>query len=248
MNQNFEKLDLETDQRCQPLVYTVEELECKICYNRYDTRSRKPKVLGCLHRVCTKCLKKIVENSSPSIVSCPFCRHETHVPYEEIWLLQDDSNILAILTYQDRARKSGGDGCGGDSGGDCVTTGEQSHSSSDCLVITIMEVPGESQSSDSMSMLNMVRLYRPASLASLPCNMPLQKCGAWTSRNFPSFLIGVLCLVFFSSLPLGIYLLMIQQLTLGVILVSLVPSTLVLCVFYGFCQCLCHEIMQSIAT
>uniref|UniRef100_A0A673WZW4 E3 ubiquitin-protein ligase RNF182 n=1 Tax=Salmo trutta TaxID=8032 RepID=A0A673WZW4_SALTR len=239
MNQKLEKLDLETDQCCQPLVYTVEELECKICYNRYDTRTRKPKVLGCLHRVCAKCLKKIVENSSPSIVSCPFCRHETHVPYEEIWLLQDDSNILAILTYQDRARKSGGS---------ITPGGEQSHSSSDCLVITIMEVPGESQSSDSMSMLNMVRLYRPASLASLPCNMPLQKCSAWTSRNFPSFLIGVLCLVFFSSLPLGIYLLMIQQLTLGVILVSLVPSTLVLCVFYGFCQCLCHEIMQSIAT
>lgn len=269
MSQKLEKLTLETDQSFQPLVYTVEELECKICYNRYDTRTRKPKVLGCLHRVCAKCLKKIVENSSPSIVSCPFCRHETHVSDDDIWLLQDDSNILAILTYQDRARKSGGSitpsgevlltpgslsgsggvegGCGG-SGGGCVTTSEQSHSSSDCLVITIMEVPGESQSSDSMSMLNMVRLYRPASLASLPCNMPLQKCSAWTSRNFPSFLIGVLCLVFFSSLPLGIYLLMIQQLTLGVILVSLVPSTLVLCVFYGFCQCLCHEIMQSIAT
>ncbi|CDQ72208.1 unnamed protein product [Oncorhynchus mykiss] len=246
MSQKLEKLTLETD---QPLIYTVEELECKICYNRYDTRTRKPKVLGCLHRVCAKCLKKIVENSSPSIVSCPFCRHETHVSDDDIWLLQDDSNILAILTYQDRARKSGGGegGCGG-SGGGCVTTGEQSHSSSDCLVITIMEVPGESQSSDSMSMLNMVRLYRPASLASLPCNLPAQKCGAWTSRTFPSFLIGVLCLVYFSSLPLGIYLLMIQQLTLGIILVSLVPSTLVLCVFYGFCQCLCHEIMQSIAT
>uniref|UniRef100_A0A674B920 E3 ubiquitin-protein ligase RNF182 n=1 Tax=Salmo trutta TaxID=8032 RepID=A0A674B920_SALTR len=218
------------------------ELECKICYNRYDTRTRKPKVLGCLHRVCAKCLKKIVENSSPSIVSCPFCRHETHVSDDDIWLLQDDSNILAILTYQDRARKSGGS----------ITPNgevlEQSHSSSDCLVITIMEVPGESQSSDSMSMLNMVRLYRPASLASLPCHLPAQKCGAWTSRTFPSFLIGVLCLVYFSSLPLGIYLLMIQQLTLGIILVSLVPSTLVLCVFYGFCQCLCHEIMQSIAT
>uniref|UniRef100_A0A3B4FZL0 E3 ubiquitin-protein ligase RNF182 n=1 Tax=Pundamilia nyererei TaxID=303518 RepID=A0A3B4FZL0_9CICH len=37
------------------------ELECKICYNRYDTRSRKPKLLGCLHRVCAKCLKKMVD-------------------------------------------------------------------------------------------------------------------------------------------------------------------------------------------
>ncbi|XP_030634548.1 E3 ubiquitin-protein ligase RNF182 [Chanos chanos] len=245
----------------QPVVYTLEELECKICYNRYDTRTRKPKVLSCLHRVCAKCLKKMVElDSSPSIISCPFCRHETHVPDEEIWLLQDDSNILAILTYQDRARKGGtapagevlltpGSLTGGVvGGGNGSGGGEQAHSSSDCLVITIMEVPGESQSSDSMSMLNMVRLYRPASLDSLPCHLPVQKCRMWTSRTVPRFLMGFLCLIYFSSLPLGIYLLMIQQLTLGVILVSLVPSTLVLCVFYGFCQCLCHEIMEAIAT
>lgn len=250
-----QKLDLEVESP-QPLIYTLEELECKICYNRYDTRTRKPKVLSCTHRVCAKCLKKIVETgeSSPSIISCPFCRHETHVPDEEIWLLKDDSNILAILAYQDQARKSGSvtpgevlltpnSLSGGGGGG-----GDQSHSSSDCLVITIMEVPGESQSSDTMSMLNMVRLYRPPSLDSLPCHLPIQKCRMWTSRTIPRFLIGFLCLIYFSSLPLGIYLLMIQQLTLGVILVSLVPSTLVLCVFYGFCQCLCHEIMEAIAT
>ncbi|XP_028855148.1 E3 ubiquitin-protein ligase RNF182 [Denticeps clupeoides] len=251
-----QKLDLEVDSS-QPLVYTVEELECKICYNRYDTRTRKPKVLSCLHRVCAKCLKKIVEtgDSSPSIISCPFCRHETHVPDDEIWLLKDDSNILAILTYQDRARKSGSVTPGevvltpnSLSGGGCSGSGDQSHSSSDCLVITIMEVPGESQSSESMSMLNMVRLYRPPSLDSLPCHLPIQKCRIWTSRTIPRFMIGFLCLIYFSSLPLGIYLLMIQHLTLGVILVSLVPSTLVLCVFYGFCQCLCHEIMEAIAT
>ncbi|XP_062402270.1 E3 ubiquitin-protein ligase RNF182 [Sardina pilchardus] len=251
-----QKLDLEVESP-QPLIYTLEELECKICYNRYDTRTRKPKVLSCTHRVCAKCLKKIVETgeSSPSIISCPFCRHETHVPDEEIWLLKDDSNILAILAYQDQARKSGSVTPGevlltpnSLSGGGCGGGGDQSHSSSDCLVITIMEVPGESQSSDTMSMLNMVRLYRPPSLDSLPCHLPIQKCRMWTSRTIPRFLIGFLCLIYFSSLPLGIYLLMIQQLTLGVILVSLVPSTLVLCVFYGFCQCLCHEIMEAIAT
>ncbi|XP_032405833.1 E3 ubiquitin-protein ligase TRIM32 isoform X11 [Xiphophorus hellerii] len=70
----------------QSLVYTVEELECKICYNRYNTRSRKPKLLGCLHRVCAKCLKKMVDmgDSSPTVISCPFCRHETYVPDEEV--------------------------------------------------------------------------------------------------------------------------------------------------------------------
>ncbi|XP_029358728.1 E3 ubiquitin-protein ligase RNF182 [Echeneis naucrates] len=241
----------------QSLVYTLEELECKICYNRYDTRSRKPKLLGCLHRVCAKCLKKMVDmgESSPSVISCPFCRHETYVPDEEVWLMEDDRHILAVLSCQDRARR-GAAGAGGS--GEVVlsptslTAGgagvEASHRSSDCLVITIMELPEESPSSDSLSTLNVVGLYRPPSLDSLPCNLPAQKCHTWTSRSFPRCLLGVLCLVYFSSLPLGIYLLMIGQLWLGVVLVSLVPSTLLLLVLYGFCQCLCHELMEVLAT
>uniref|UniRef100_A0A665X9L5 E3 ubiquitin-protein ligase RNF182 n=1 Tax=Echeneis naucrates TaxID=173247 RepID=A0A665X9L5_ECHNA len=263
----------------ESLVYTLEELECKICYNRYDTRSRKPKLLGCLHRVCAKCLKKMVDmgESSPSVISCPFCRHETYVPDEEVWLMEDDRHILAVLSCQDRARR-GAAGAGGS--GEVVlsptslTAGvEASHRSSDCLVITIMELPEESPSSDSLSTLNVVGLYRPPSLDSLPCNLPAQKCHTWTSRSFPRCLLGVLCLVskhnsaescvfrraylmyacvcvqvYFSSLPLGIYLLMIGQLWLGVVLVSLVPSTLLLLVLYGFCQCLCHELMEVLAT
>uniref|UniRef100_A0AAQ6IG72 E3 ubiquitin-protein ligase RNF182 n=1 Tax=Anabas testudineus TaxID=64144 RepID=A0AAQ6IG72_ANATE len=181
----------------QSLVYTLEELECKICYNRYDTRSRKPKLLGCLHRVCAKCLKKMVDmgESSPSVISCPFCRHETHIPDEEVWLMEDDRHILAVLSCQDRARRGGG-------GGEVVLspsslTGgvDASHRSSDCLVITIMELPEESPSSDSLSMLNVVGLYRPPSLDSLPCNLPAQKCHTWTSSSFPRCLLGALCLV-----------------------------------------------------
>ncbi|KAL6112319.1 uncharacterized protein ACO6RY_09105 [Pungitius sinensis] len=242
----------------QSLVYTLEELECKICYNRYDTRSRKPKLLGCLHRVCAKCLKKMVDmgESSPSIICCPFCRHETYVPDEEVWLMEDDRHILAVLSCQDQARSGGGGGGGGVGGGEVLLspnslTGgrgvDSSHRSSDCLVITIMELPEDSPSSDSLSMLNVVGLYRPPSLDSLPCNLPTQKCRAWTSRSFPRCLLGALCLVYFSSLPLGIYLLMIGQLWLGVVLVSLVPSTLLLLVLYGFCQCLCHEVMEAFA-
>lgn len=65
----------------------------------------------------------------------------------------------------------------------------------------------------------------------------------------PGQLTGVFVVgqVYFSSLPLGIYLLMIGQLWLGVALVSLVPSTLLLLVLYGFCQCLCHELMEALA-
>uniref|UniRef100_A0A3B3HZY5 E3 ubiquitin-protein ligase RNF182 n=1 Tax=Oryzias latipes TaxID=8090 RepID=A0A3B3HZY5_ORYLA len=267
----------------QSLVYTVEELECKICYNRYDTRSRKPKLLGCLHRVCAKCLKKMVDmgESSPSVISCPFCRHETYVPDEEVWLMEDDRHILAVLSCQDRAqRQEGGkmevvlspSGLSGKcpsvdhlllfvflrslrklflllcllSGRGAEGGGETSQHSSDCLVITIMELPDDSPSSDSLSMFNLVGLYRPPSLDSLPCNLPAHKFHAWSSRSFPRCLLGALCLVFFSSLPLGIYLLMVGQLWLGVVLISLVPCTLLLLILYCFCQCLCHELMEEV--
>ncbi|XP_058488265.1 E3 ubiquitin-protein ligase RNF182 isoform X1 [Solea solea] len=246
----------------QSLVYTLEELECKICYNRYDTRSRKPKLLGCLHRVCAKCLKKMIDmgDSSPTFISCPFCRHETHIPDEEVWLMEDDRHILAVLSCQDRARRGGGGGGGGGRGGGgggevvlsptALTAGggvAASQHSSDCLVITIMELPEESPSSESLSTLNVMGVYRQPSLDSLPCNLPAHKCHSWTSHSFPRCLLGALCLVYFSSLPLGIYLLMIGQLWMGVVLVSLVPSTLLLLVLYGFCQCLCHELMEALA-
>lgn len=104
-----------------------------------------------------------------------------------------------------------------------------------------MELPEESRSS--LSVLN-VGLYRPSSLDSLTNH----KCHAWTSRSFPRCLLVALCMVYFSSLPVGIYLLMIGQLWVGVVLVSLVPSTLLLLVLYGFCQCLWMELRELLSS
>uniref|UniRef100_A0A672FUV9 E3 ubiquitin-protein ligase RNF182 n=1 Tax=Salarias fasciatus TaxID=181472 RepID=A0A672FUV9_SALFA len=206
----------------QSVVYTLEELECKICYNRYDTRSRKPKLLGCLHRVCAKCLKKMADmgESSPSVISCPFCRHETPVPEEEVTLPPDDRHILAVLSYQDRARRGGGGG-----GGEVVLSpsGLTGESPSVCVRLCSGGV-GEAVHPSA----GRREAVRPA------------QCVRVTSCVF----VCVCAQVYFSSLPLGIYLLMIGQLWLGVLLVSLVPSTLLLLVLYGFCQCLCHELRE----
>ncbi|XP_077386234.1 E3 ubiquitin-protein ligase RNF182 isoform X1 [Festucalex cinctus] len=239
-----------------------DELECKICYNRYDTRGRKPKVLACLHRVCAKCLKRMMDvgessSSSPCVLTCPFCRHQTRLPQEEVWLMEDDRHILAVLSCGERARR--GRGRGGREGviphGEVVLspnslTGAERvapPSSSDCLVITIMELPAESPSSDSLRTLNAaaVALYRRRD--SLACDLPARKCGSWTSRPLPRCLLGALCLVYLSSLPVGIYLLMMAHLWPGVLLVSLVPSTLLLLVLYGFCHCLCHQLLEALA-
>ncbi|XP_061486694.1 E3 ubiquitin-protein ligase RNF182-like [Rhineura floridana] len=232
----------------QPLVFTAPEMECKICYERFDGRSRRPKLLSCRHRMCTRCLRKMVDvGESPGCLSCPFCRQEMLLPDKDVGQLQDDGQVLALLSCRERARKQGGPApevllC--PSILEPFAGGKHS-SSSDCLVITLLEMPEDMAAPEGVGVLDVMRLYRPPSVASLPCPASLDKClpcPAW--RAFPRFLLGVLCLVYFSSLPFGIYLLLVKRLNLGIILVSLVPSTLILCVFYSLCQCLCHEIFS----
>uniref|UniRef100_UPI00358FC011 E3 ubiquitin-protein ligase RNF182-like n=1 Tax=Myxine glutinosa TaxID=7769 RepID=UPI00358FC011 len=57
----------------------------------------------------------------------------------------------------------------------------------------------------------------------------------------PRILFWLLCLVYFSSLPLGIYLLVMERVSIGVALVNMLPATLVLCLIYGLCRWLCQE-------
>ncbi|KAH1182333.1 hypothetical protein KIL84_010087, partial [Mauremys mutica] len=235
-------------ERCQPLTFPAHELECKICYNRYDAWARKPKLLSCCHRVCAKCLRKMVTmgESSPCLLSCPFCRQETQVPEEDVQLLQDDSKVLAVLTHHERAKERGT--LPSPEVILCPSVLEPSRSSSDCLVITILQVPEDVAPPEGLGMLDMIRLYRPGSLDSLPCRGPVQNCRSCTWHAIPHFILWMLCLIYFSSLPFGIYLLLIERHNLGIVLVSLVPSTLILCVFYSFCQCLCREIFEFPST
>uniref|UniRef100_UPI00398E8885 E3 ubiquitin-protein ligase RNF182 n=1 Tax=Pristiophorus japonicus TaxID=55135 RepID=UPI00398E8885 len=234
-----------------PHLYTSDELECKICYNRYDSRSRKPKVLNCLHRVCAKCLQKVakIKDGSPRVISCPFCRQETSAQQEEISRLQDDPNIMAILSYRNKAKNR--------PSAELVLTPanlanltEMASNSSNCLVITIMELQRDSSATNNTSTLPTVSYYRPSSLDSLTsgsCPQATDKCRPCLWRGFPRFLTWILGLFYFSSVPLGIYLLVIQNITLGIVFVSLVPSSLALCVVYGFCQCVCHETLDCLS-
>uniref|UniRef100_A0AAV2LQR5 E3 ubiquitin-protein ligase RNF182 n=1 Tax=Knipowitschia caucasica TaxID=637954 RepID=A0AAV2LQR5_KNICA len=123
-----------------------EELECKICYQRYNVHSRKPKILDCLHRVCGRCLVKILDNADISgSVPCPFCRHQIEITEYEVSALPDDTNILFHLASRDRSTSS-------DLNKEVVlnpksfSSSSPSQDSSNCLVITIMEVPRHSRS------------------------------------------------------------------------------------------------------
>ncbi len=101
-----QKSDSETESSQAPVIYTVEETGVQdLLQSLWHPSPQAQGVELLAPGLCQMCKEDGELDSSPSIISCPFCRHETHVPDEEIWLLQDDSNILAILTYQDRARR-----------------------------------------------------------------------------------------------------------------------------------------------
>ncbi|NXS64530.1 RN182 ligase, partial [Brachypteracias leptosomus] len=199
---------------------------------------RRPKRLRCGHRLCAKCLRKMVAlgNTSPQQLRCPFCRQPSPVPGGDVQRLQDDGEALALLTGLEQAKKR--DPPRSPEVLLCPSVLEPT-AGPDCLVVTILEVPEDVTPPEGLGGMEVVRLYRPASLGTLPCRSPGQKCRSWGWRAVPRFILGVLGLLYFSSLPFGIYLLLIQHHSLGIVLVSLVPSTLLLCIIYSLCQCLC---------
>ncbi|OXB84527.1 UNVERIFIED_CONTAM: hypothetical protein H355_008003 [Colinus virginianus] len=230
-----------------------DELECKICYNRYNLRQRKPKVLECCHRVCAKCLCKIIDfgESPQGVIVCPFCRFETCLPDDEVSSLPDDNNILLNLACGGKGKK-----CLPDNPTELLLTPKRlaslvspSHTSSNCLVITIMEVQRESP--QTLNSTPVVEFYRPTSfdsVATVSHNWTVWNCTSLLFQTSIRVLVWLLGLLYFSSLPLGIYLLVSKKVTLGVVFVSLVPSSLVILMVYGFCQCVCHEFLDCMSS
>ncbi|XP_069030419.1 E3 ubiquitin-protein ligase RNF182 [Embiotoca jacksoni] len=218
-----------------------EELECKICYQRYNVHNRKPKILDCLHRVCTRCLVKILDIADGAgCISCPFCRHQTEITEYEVSALPDDVNIISHLAMRDKSWSS-------DQSKEVVLTPKSfsssspSHDSSNCLVITIVEVQRESQRSPSQNGSSDAYAEQSLDSVSIGSNGPSdQDALSKFCIHVPRILVWLLGFLYFGSLPLGIYLLVIQRVTLGIVCVSLVPSSLTVCLVYGFCQCLCQ--------
>ncbi|XP_071615608.1 E3 ubiquitin-protein ligase RNF182-like isoform X2 [Heliangelus exortis] len=225
----------------EPQSLGTPHLECHICYSRYDPRTRRPKLLPCGHRLCARCLHKMVAlgDTSSHHLCCPFCRQQSPVPAGDVQQLQDDSEVLALVMGHEPAKKRG-----------TPQSPEvllcpnvlEPMPGPDCLVVTILDVPEDVSPPDGLGGLDLVQLYHPTSLDSLPCHSPGQKCHSWGWQAAPHCILGVLGLLYFSSLPFGIYLLLIEHHGLGIILVSLVPSTLLLCIIYSLCQCLCREV------
>ncbi|NXT31331.1 RN182 ligase, partial [Pelecanoides urinatrix] len=223
-----------------------DELECKICYQRFTVHCRKPKILDCLHRICARCLTKILRIADRSrCVSCPFCRHETKLHEDEVEGLPSDTNIMSKLILKDKTAWNS----------DCkevvltpknLASSSSSHGSSNCLVITIMEVQRDSPRTPSQSTASDYYADHGTESVSLSSQSQLDQ-GLFSKlcKYGPRILVWLLGFLYFSSLPLGIYLLVIQKVTLGVMCVRfcslqsncMSPVWLLHYLCHGICDC-----------
>ncbi|XP_020671616.2 E3 ubiquitin-protein ligase RNF182-like [Pogona vitticeps] len=233
------KMNYLQDDGEEKVVY--DELECKICYQKFSVHSRKPKILDCLHRVCAKCLTRILCVGDGSLcICCPFCRQETELQEEEVEGLPDDTNVMSKLMTRDKTAWNS----------DCkeviltpknLASSSPSHGSSNCLVITITAVQRDSTRTSSQNTLSDYYTNQSLESASVNSHSQLEQDNfSKFCNHIPRILVWLLGFFYFGSLPLGIYLLVIQKVTLGIVCVSLVPSSLTVCLVYGFCQCLCQ--------
>ncbi|KAJ8044027.1 E3 ubiquitin-protein ligase TRIM56 [Holothuria leucospilota] len=70
--------------------------QCSVCLERY----REPKLLPCLHRYCTICLKQLIErNQGVTVISCPECRNEVTIPTEGVDGFKTDFYMKNIIEY-----------------------------------------------------------------------------------------------------------------------------------------------------
>eukprot|EP00076_Gallus_gallus_P028412 XP_015152061.2 E3 ubiquitin-protein ligase RNF182-like isoform X2 [Gallus gallus] len=201
------------------------EPECQICYSRYDARTRRPAELLCGHRLCARCLSRMVAlgDASPRRLRCPFCRRRSPVPGGDARRPQDDGEGPVPPTRCERDPPSPPEVL-------LSPSVLQPSPGADCLVLTILEVPAGAVPTEALGALEVVR-------PQLRRNSRARRC-----RSAPRCLLGTLCLLYCSSLPLGIYLLLSRHHGLGLALVSLLPAALLLCVSCSLCRCLCREL------
>lgn len=225
-----------------------EELECKICYSQYNLQSRRPKLLDCCHSLCSKCLHKIlnVGDTFPREAVCPFCRYSTILKGECMSELPDNRHLLSALTIHTPSQRNlqmatelllnpraltslvghSSPLAPSLSSSSSSTTFSSLSSSPSFVLITIMEPrPGPRLTSSLDSLVSMSRSW-----------------GSQFWQSWARVLVWALGLLYFSSLPIGVYLLLLHRPTMGVLMVSLVPASLALVMCYGLCQCLWHEL------
>lgn len=70
--------------------------QCPICLQQY----KEPKLLPCLHRYCSDCLKQLIERDQfLNTLSCPECRSDFEIPEGGIAGFKTDFHMKNIIEY-----------------------------------------------------------------------------------------------------------------------------------------------------
>ncbi|NXT22833.1 RN182 ligase, partial [Syrrhaptes paradoxus] len=187
---------------------------------------RRPTRLPCGHRLCARCLRMMVAlgDASPRPLRCPFCRRRSPVPPGD---MQDEGAVPAPGCERDGAQ-------GAPRSPEVLLCPAvlDPPPGPGCLVVTVLEVPAAAPAG--LGDVELVRLYAPGTL---PCRG--HKGRSWGGGTVPRCVLGALGLLCVSSLPLGIYLLLVELHGPGAVLAGLVPTALLLGAAGGLGQCLC---------
>ncbi|XP_072567259.1 E3 ubiquitin-protein ligase RNF182 [Paramormyrops kingsleyae] len=229
-----------------------EELECKICYCPYSLGCRRPKLLKCHHRLCAKCLAKLLDLGDwpPCAVVCPFCRYVTNLPDDASGGIPDDGGLVEALCSQNYLMDRSTNLLLSPQRLGSLADSFLSSSSSNCLFVTIMETAQDPVGSqlDCNPTTPAEWVNRSSSLDSMVQRWTVWTCTTSLCQLLAQALVWLLGFVYLSSLPLGVYLLIMQKTPMGMFLVSLVPATLVAIMVYAFCRCICHELRDCMSS
>ncbi|XP_055084234.1 E3 ubiquitin-protein ligase RNF182 [Periophthalmus magnuspinnatus] len=256
---------------------SAEELECKICYSQYNLQSRRPKMLECCHSLCSKCLCKMLDvgDAFPREAVCPFCRYPTTLSGNCVSELPDNCHLLSALSMHGPAKKNLQVSpstepnpqlrrtCRYKPQEPCTVTTELLLNPQALTSLVGHSSPlasslSSSSSSTTFSSLSSSPSFvlitimeprpRPQLTSSLDSLVSLSRSwGALLWQSWARVLLWALGLLYFSSLPVGVYLLLLHRPTMGVLMVSLVPASLALVMGYGLCQCLWHELRHCLS-
>ncbi|KAJ8040070.1 E3 ubiquitin-protein ligase TRIM56 [Holothuria leucospilota] len=69
-------------------------LQCPICLKQLQ----EPKQLTCLHRFCSGCLSKLLQES-PGVIECPECREEIAVPENGVAEFKTDFHLKNLIEF-----------------------------------------------------------------------------------------------------------------------------------------------------
>ncbi|XP_071853943.1 uncharacterized protein [Apostichopus japonicus] len=68
---------------------------CSVCLDQFN----EPKMLPCLHRYCSLCLKTVIQASNDGTIECPMCKQVCQVPKKGVDGFKTDFHMKSVLEF-----------------------------------------------------------------------------------------------------------------------------------------------------